>query len=218
MGENKRKIWVTCIFLFLGISIYIFSIFRPAVDAVEITENTKDEHEYTSMESVDESKETEIVVTSDSAFPVYLCGQIQNPGIYQIEGPVYLYELIEIAGGLTDQADQDHINMVYVIDAPQSIYVPSVDDDLHEISTGIMQDNYSNEQGLEQESNEHIHININEADLEELCLLPGIGKKTAEKIIDYREQYGLFTSIDQIMNVSGIGDAKYEQICDYIYV
>ena len=59
-------------------------------------------------------------------------------------------------------------------------------------------------------------ISINSAEIEELVLLPGIGEKTAEKIIEYRIQYGSFLKLEDIMNVNGIGKAKYEKIKEYI--
>lgn len=64
--------------------------------------------------------------------------------------------------------------------------------------------------------NESIKVSINSSSIEELCLLPGIGEKTAQKIIDYRSENGLFQNIEDITNVSGIGDAKFQKIKEYI--
>jgi len=63
-----------------------------------------------------------------------------------------------------------------------------------------------------------LHVNINTAETRELCLLPGIGETIAARIVDYRKAHGLFNNTDEIMNVSGIGAKKYEEIKDYITI
>lgn len=217
MGDNVRKRWVTCILIVIGIGIYFFRTFRPSIQNIHITEESHESEisDYSSMMSI--SEESTFETEHDQVFPVYICGEVKCPGIYQIDHTVYLYELIEMAGGLTQEADEVEINMVYVVDDAESIYVPSVNDEDRSDSPILQKVN--EEIGDKEESNAtDLYVNINSAGINELSSLPGIGIKTAEKIIDYRESVGRFTSIEQLLEVPGIGEGKLQQIRDFIYL
>lgn len=207
---DKRRACISIFLVLLGIGACIWtSMFsKKKTVIVESTEST--ETVQTEIESAETTKEL---------YPVYICGEVISPGIYELDGPVYLYELIEIAGGFTPSADEKHIDRVYLIDHAQSIYIPS-EDDMSDSST--THDFYSpyGETGSPGEDNggkAHGRVNINTAEADELATLPGIGMKTAQKIIEYRETNGRFNSIEEIMNVSGIGESKFEKIKNCIF-
>lgn len=126
---------------------------------------------------------------------VNIQGKVKFPGIYVINQEKYLYEIIEIAGGLLDTADTKNLNLVQIIDKSCTINI----------------------QGTE-ESLENTLININYASFEQLLLLPGIGKSYANKIIEHRENVGLFKTIEEIKLIPGIKDNVYNQIKDKITV
>ena len=151
-------------------------------------------------------------------------GEVKNPGIVKIKEGARIADVIEMAGGLTDKANITNINLAYVIEDGQKITIPSKES----IEEKENQNEYiSSESGqgvIEEtpktnlESNENTIVNINKASKEELQTLQGIGESTAQKIIDYREQNGNFKQIEDIKNVPGIGDSKFEAIKESIKV
>lgn len=168
---------------------------------------------------------TETVATSitSSTIVIYLAGAIDSPGIYEVNRYIRLYEVIELAGGLTSEAEADRINMIYQLTEDMSIYIPYVIDEAvasedgflsaNEDSGIIISDGQNNDAG-----SEGTLVNINSATIDELDSLPGIGPAMAERIIEYRTTNGNFNSIEDIMNVSGIGETKFNVISSLICV
>lgn len=217
MGDNIRKKWVTVVLVLIGVGLYFYQSFRTSIQNVHITEKSHESEISDTSSMMSFSEESTFETEHEQVFPVYICGEVNCPGIYQIDHTIYLYELIEMAGGLTQDANEVEINMVYVVDDAESIYVPSVNDDDRPDSP-IMQ-NVNEEIGDKEETHAtDLYVNINNAGINELSSLPGIGIKTAEKIIDYRESIGRFTSIEQLLEVPGIGEGKLQQIRDFIYL
>ena len=167
-----------------------------------------------------EERSTEETFTEDTAesksdpFPVYICGEVNLPGIYKLQSPAYLYELIDLAGGLTENADRDHLDMVYKVESSQSIYIPSLI--AKEEESDLFVPRPENE-GKKDDSKGG-KVNINTATESDLMTLPGIGEKTAKKILAYREEHGRFSSVEELMKVPGIGESKYEAIKDLICI
>ena len=140
---------------------------------------------------------------------VHVCGEVISPGVYELEGASRVYEAIEMAGGFTDEASEDYLNLSSFISDGQKIYVPSVDE-ISELDVNI---NMTNES-----SDADGRINLNTATKEELMTLSGVGEAKAEAIISYRETNGPFKAVSDIMNISGIKEGLYNKIKDYIYV
>jgi len=177
--------------------------------------------------------ETDIQVTVQDTAPatvetvrlisVYICGEVRNPGIYEAPWGVMLNDIIEDAGGLTENASVNNINLVYQITGNMSIYIPSEDEIKNGFTGGdiIRQDGvyvWGNSSGGSSEPvGSTLMVNINTAALDELKSLPGIGEVTAQAIIDYRNTTP-FSVIEDIKNVTGIGDSKFNRIKDYICV
>lgn len=123
-------------------------------------------------------------------------GEVENPGVYRVSDKCRVFQVIEIAGGLTDLSDTSTINLASKINDEQMIVIPSKDSTT--TYTGL--------------------ININTANATLLDSLPGIGYSTATNIIEYRTNNGSFKSKEEIKLVNGIGDAIYEQIKDLITI
>jgi len=136
--------------------------------------------------------------TESSMIAVDVRGEVLFPGLYLVsEGTLY-YEVIELAGGFTNDAFLDYLPLVSPIFANQTIIV------LNKKSS--LQDNHQSK------------IEINLANLNELMALPGIGKTKAKAIIKYRNEFGFFRTIEDILKVPGIGEATFQAIKDLITV
>lgn len=153
-------------------------------------------------ENLDTSKEEYL---DDEYYYVDIKGCIKNPGVYKLVKGSRVKDVIELAGGLTSDSDTSNINLAKIIEDEMVININSVND-----NSG---NNYSmNSNNLSD------LININTASLEQLMTLSGIGESKAKSIISYREENGNFNEIEDITKVSGIGQALYEKIKDYITV
>lgn len=151
---------------------------------------------------------------------IHITGSVKNPGIVKLKDGSRIEDAIEAAGGLTENADITNVNLAYVLDDGVKIRIPSITDEKS-----------GDEQILEEGSGENIieetnmtldastkEVNINKATETELQTLPGIGASLASRIIEYRNQNGKFSKIEDIKNVNGIGDSKYDNIKDFITV
>jgi competence protein ComEA len=125
-------------------------------------------------------------------------GEVRKPGIYTLPRGSRLYELIQLAGGITEEGNQLSLNLAQELADQQLVIVPHEDDPIVDFSEVAIQDSQQ--------------ININTADSSQLQQLPGIGAKKAEAIIAYREENGLFKKVDELKQVSGIGDKTYEAL------
>ena len=144
---------------------------------------------------------------------VHIIGAVKNPGIVEIEENSRITDVIEKAGGILEDGDISRVNLAYKIEDGDKIYIPSI----HEKEANEIVSKDAGEGIIETFTfKNNDKININTATQTELELLPGIGASTALKIIRYREQNGKFKTIEDIKNVSGIGDAKFENIKDKI--
>ncbi len=149
---------------------------------------------------------------------VHVIGAVPRPGLYEFAEGARLQDAIDAAGGLLAEADANGLNLAGLLEDGQQLDIPyqagsepandSSTFDLPSSATDVPTDDISG-QDL---------VNINTASLEELDALPGIGLTTAQKIIDYREENGPFETIEDILNVSGIGPSTFEDIMDLITV
>ena len=141
---------------------------------------------------------------------------MQKQGIVEVKEGARIVDVIEAADGVTEEADITKVNLAYVVKDAQKIYIPSIYDE-EEIEY-ITMDNGENVIVEDKDGGKNNMININTATQTELEQLPGIGPSTALKIIDYREKNKKFNSIDEIKQVQGIGDAKFNNIKDMIEI
>jgi competence protein ComEA len=151
-----------------------------------------------------------ILAPSPTFSPIYvdISGEIYSPGIYALPAASRLEDVIILAGGLTDRADVSRINRAELLEDGDKIVIPSINSG--DVSRGNNDPTSSTLDGLP--------ININQATSEELEKLPGIGPEKAQEIIDFRNEYGNFTQIEEIMEVPGIGETTFEEIKDLITV
>ena len=165
---------------------------------------------------VEVSEATDTEVTTAEMY-VDISGEVEDPGVYIVEDGTRLYEVIEKAGGLTEDANTDAINQAGYVEDGEKIVIPS-EDGGNAISTDVASTSAgSTSSSGGTKGSQNGLININTASKDQLMEITGIGEVTADKIIEYRKN-NRFKSIEDIMNVSGIGNAKFESMKSEITV
>lgn len=153
---------------------------------------------------------------------IHITGEVKKEGVIYLEEGARIIDAIKEAGGETKQADLSQVNLAYELQDGQKIYIPNKNEKITEYIVDNSNENLMNNQNTNKSdlgsNGKIIKININTATLAELDNLPGIGPSTAQKIIEYREENGKFKKIEDIQNVKGIGEAKYEDIKEKITV
>ncbi len=153
--------------------------------------------------------ESDEEVEEDQIIMVHISGEVYKPGLVELELGSRVTDAVELAGGLKKDADMDRINLAKKLIDEEKIYIPKIGEDEVPIEASSV--------GMSNDVNNNGQININTCTKEELMSLPGIGEVLAGRIIEYREQ-NPFKTIEDIKNVSGIGDKKFESIKDLITV
>ena len=174
---------------------------------IDINNNTKNTMQISKVETSLNDKVT-----------IYISGEVKNPGVVELKYDARLADGVDLCGGLTEDANLNGINLAMKIKDEGHYIIPKVGEETKD--TVVNDNEYRNENNTlnEPESNNDNKININTADLSELDSLPGFGQVTAQKIIEYRQEYTKFNSIEELMNIKGIGEKKFNNVKDYIYV
>ena len=207
--EQKIKIAITLFVIIIAIFYYIYSQNQKEI----FFEESKQENEV--QERTEETENKKIIV--------HVSGAVKNEGIVELEEGARVANAIEKAGGVRDDAYTKDINYALKLEDGMKIYVPTIEEtkqEKEEVNINSESSNYiisSNNTKTNENSNGQ-KVNINNADESELDELPGVGPSTAQKIIQYRKENGEFKSIDELKNVSGIGEAKFQKIKDLICV
>jgi competence protein ComEA len=192
--------------LFAPLKKYIFPILIAAVVGVFLLLNNNDTDE--STRQLNPVAEEESATSSEAEQPdanvmVDVKGEIREPGVYEIEAESRVNDVIRMAGGFTEDADQTTVNLAQKVQDEMVIMIPK-----------------SGEQGQaaasEDSSNEKVRINY--ADKKEIESLNGIGPSKSEAIIQYRDENGFFETADDLLDVSGIGEKTLESIREDIQV
>jgi competence protein ComEA len=187
----------------IAFAIIIISV----ISFVYFSNNSKDTIQVISKE--DSAVEGSKNIGKSKEISIYICGEINKPGVYTLNEGDRLIKLIGMAGGFTEKADSESVNLAAKL----------LDEDFIKIPSKIVSGSDISLSGTNLSStNSNGKININSASKEQLETLPRIGEAIAQRIIDYRENTGRFKDIKDIMNVSGIGDKIFENIKDKITV
>lgn len=213
------------IFVFAGTFIYYY-------DDSSINTSSEKKLSVTSIEK------KEIIEDKIETVFVDVKGAVNAPGVYEIDAGKRIIDAINLAGGLNSEADTINLNlskkvtdeMYIIVYSKTEIYNYKKDNEKKEIACAsvecvcpdknnnacIASDNVVTNDDNKKEEDSNIKISINNASKEELMTLSGVGESKAEAIIKYRNENGKFKTIDEIKNVSGIGDALFDKIKDNI--
>ena len=160
--------------------------------------------------------------TESVRFYVHICGEVVNPGVYEMEPGSRIFQVVEAAGGFTAQAASDYLNMAQETADGMKITVPSGEEieSLEALEPGSLGIEIpgGRDPGILDQPGASQKINLNTATKEELMTLKGIGEAKAADIIRYREEQGPFRTIEEVMNISGIKEAAFGKIKDNITV
>ncbi len=218
--KDKKKIGIAAILVIVVIIsgvMYLKSGFKELkkndtenifVDDTESINTSAKENNSVKNSSSSADSKSEKVQPKDKRIVVEIKGEVKKPDVYMLDENSIIKDLIEAAGGLTENADLSNINRAKKLQDHDLIYIASK----NEVANGMQNANQSNN------NNENVNkkVNINNATLEELKTIKGVGDAKAKSIIEYREQNGGFKTIEDIKNVTGIGDKMFETIKEQI--
>ncbi|CEP90832.1 competence protein ComEA [[Clostridium] sordellii] len=168
--------------------------------------------------NMDNSEKTNTV---NKKITIFISGEVKSPGVVELYNEDRLMDGVKKCGGVTDEADMNRINLAMKISDEGHYIIPKIGEEIENVKDKgketVNQTQNLNDNKYEQ-NKENNKININNASLIELDSLPGVGEVTAQKIIDYREENTKFKSIEEIKNVKGIGENKFNNLKDYISI
>ena len=152
------------------------------------------------------AEKTEVSTTQETVIFVDIKGAVKNPGVYQMKVGDRVKDALEAAGGLTEEADSQKVNLAKRLEDQMVIVVPKVGEEAEEIPAGETR----------KEATKEGKVNINTATVEELKTLKGVGEKKAEAIIEYRKKNGSFQTKEDLMKVRGIGKKLFDSFQERI--
>ena len=228
MLKDKKKIIIVVVILILFIAYLIYENIKESsseIDFNTLPDGAENEEEQNKSENIVESEQSKTNETAniEETIVVHITGEVKKEGVIYLKKGARIVDAIKEAGGETKEADLSQVNLAYELQDGQKIYIPNKNEKISQYIIGkngeTMNDNSANT-GNESTSynKEGAKVNINTASQAELDSLPGIGPALAQRIIDFRVENGNFNSIEDIQNVKGIGDSKYEDIKDKIVV
>lgn len=222
---HHKTLLITMIILLLGGISGVFILTKE--EQTNQTEWIGDANEPI-IEKEELNEEEPIKNETEKNLIVDIKGAVQNPNVYEVKEGTRIFELIELAGGLSKSAYTKNINLSKKVTDEMVVYIFTEEEfqkkitcpSKNETSTEITKEILDHESIiLEGEiTEEKDKINLNKANLEQLLKVPGIGETKAKSIIEYRNQNGEFHSVEELKEISGIKDGTYEKIKDYFTI
>ncbi|WP_347350853.1 helix-hairpin-helix domain-containing protein [Acetoanaerobium noterae] len=203
--KNKNKyLLITIILVFTLLTVMVINLNANSKEyIIGDTDSSTIQDESIAEDAEEENYEQE----ENSNVTVFVSGEVLNQRVVEIEKGKRLIDAVEICGGLTENADLNAVNLALVLEEEGHYIIPAIGDM-----------NVLNATNLNQVNSSSNLVNINSADIELLKTLPGVGDVLGQRILDKREELGKFTSIDQLNDVSGIGDKKFSDIKDKVTI
>lgn len=203
--KNKNKyLLITIILVFTLLTVMVINLNANSKEyIIGDTDSSTIQDESIADDAEKENYEQE----ENSKVTVFVSGEVLNQRVVELEKGKRLIDAVEICGGLTEKADLNAVNLALVLEEEGHYIIPAIGDT-----------NVVNATNLNQMNSSSNLVNINSADIDLLKTLPGVGDVLGQRILDKREELGKFTSIDQLNDVSGIGDKKFSDIKDKVTI
>ena len=216
--KNKKIIGLVIITIIIFIvSIFLYKQKSSNAFKEEYMTEIFEEESNDNMEYTETLEEDTTIINEDSIdrnkIIVEIKGEVAKPDVYQLEEGSIIKDLIDMAGGVTEEADLSRINWAEELLNHELIIIGNIND---ETESSVVQNNSTYSSNGNNSDKVSTLININTADLEQLKEITGIGNIKAQSIIDYREANGGFKSLEELKNVDGIGDKTFEKIKEQI--
>ena len=216
--KNKKIIGLAIITIIIFIvSIFLYKQKSSNAFKEEYMTEIFEEESNDNMEYTETLEEDTTIINEDSIdrnkIIVEIKGEVEKPDVYQLEEGSIIKDLIDMAGGVTEEADLSRINRAEELLNHELIIIGNIND---ETESSVVQNNSTYSSNGNNSDKVSRLININTADLEQLKEITGIGNIKAQSIIDYREANGGFKSLEELKNVDGIGDKTFEKIKEQI--
>ncbi|MDR5586164.1 MULTISPECIES: helix-hairpin-helix domain-containing protein [Clostridium] len=205
INKANKKIGIIAILVIILIAC-LFTYIKSGKNKLVKNDNTSI---FVEEENQNSHEDEKIEKLKDKNIVVEIKGEVKSPDVYELNDESIVKDVIEIAGGLTEEADISNINRAQKLKNHELIYIHNKNE---------VKDNISYSQSNMSTSNNSGKININCAQLEELKNINGIGEAKAKRIIEYRENIGAFNSVEDIKNIDGIGEKSFEKLKDQIEV
>ena len=241
LNKVQKSILIIVAIICIGIALLLFYQFLSAEETTTATEtqtedvgsnekqnsneikneSTNEVEDYNTQDDIDNGTSTSLFGTKPLGnIVVHVIGEVKKPGVIKLKEGSRIIDAINKCGGQTEDADLSKINLAYVLEDGSQIYIPRVKDNIQ--NTTIMKTEAGNNivvnNVTQSDDEKSVKVNLNTATLEKLMTLPGVGESTAQKIIEYRNKNKKFKSVDELKNVSGIGEAKLNALKEYVYV
>lgn len=220
LNKKYKIIIIISTIMVIGLSYYVYS-----------KENSK--NEMSDLQVEEGNIENNQSIKEEKKIKVHISGAIKNEGVFELDENSRIIDVIQQAGGLTEQSYTKYINLAEMLEDGSKIYIPTKEEienqekqneeqenkkDIETFKNTITINQNENNQNYKSTNQKIKKININTATQEELDSLPGVGASTANKILNYRKENGKFKTKEDIKNVSGIGESKFNKIKDLIEV
>ena len=208
MKQKKKILWMllpVLIFVGCGTQDSILKRDQPETGSLEEQQDTETVYNVES-ETQNEKPEQEEKSLQEWIY-VDVCGAVRNPGVYRIEAGSRVFQVLEQAGGCTEEASLEAVNQADLLTDGQKIRIYTKEE------AGQMEKKLQEEDPLLDD-----RVDINRAGKEELMTLTGVGETRAQAILAYRETHGSFSSVEELMQVEGIKEKTYEKLKDQIRI
>lgn len=208
MKQKKKILWMllpVLIFVGCGMQDSILKRGQPETGSLEEQQDTETVYNVES-ETQNEKPEQEEKSLQEWIY-VDVCGAVRNPGVYRIEAGSRVFQVLEQAGGCTEEASLETVNQADLLTDGQKIRIYTKEE------AGQMEKKLQEEDPLLDD-----RVDINRAGKEELMTLTGVGETRAQAILAYRETHGSFSSVEELMQVEGIKEKTYEKLKDQIRI